>query len=150
MDPIYLVLLLFPVAFALLWSGVTLLLAFLGGWTVLARSYRGSLASVADRVSMQSGGMNRFGFPVSYRGILNVAVGAEGVELSVFKLFALGSPPLLIPWSDLGSCESYRLLGMMDRLSFRPAHCDVKITLAGSAARMVKAELEGGRALAPA
>src|SRR3954447_22178364 len=100
MDPIYLFVLI-PLAFVGMWAGVTVLLAFLSGWTSLARSYRGSLASVADSVSMGSAVMSRFGLPVSYRGILNLSVGDEGVQLSVFPLFALASPRLLIPWSDL-------------------------------------------------
>ena len=96
--------------------------------------------------------MSRFGIPVRYRNCLNVSVGDEGVQLSVFPLLALGSPRLLIPWSDVGSCRSYRLLlGMMDRFGFRPVLCDVKITLAGSAARMLKEQVAAGaihRALA--
>jgi hypothetical protein len=71
-------------------------------------------------------------------------VGGEGVELSVFPLFTLASPRLLIPWSDLGDRRSYRFLGMMDCFSFRPARCDVKITLWGNAARMLAAAVERG------
>ena len=152
MDTRYLFVLI-PVFFVGIWSGVTVLLAFLSGWTVLARSYRGALASVAASVSMGSAIMSRFGIPVSYKHILNVAVGAEGVELSVFPLFALASPRLLIPWSDVGPCESWRILGVMDRFSFRPVRCGVKITLAGSAARLVKEAVANGairRALATA
>jgi hypothetical protein len=148
-----LVVALFPVAFAAIWSGVTLLLAFVSGWTSLAKVYRGRLTTVASSVSMSSGGISRFGFPVSYRNVLNVAIGAEGVELSVFPLFGLGSPRLMIPWSHIGPCDSYRWLGMMDRFSFRPIGCDVKITLAGGSARMLTAEVAGGtlrRALASA
>ncbi|HEV7588882.1 MAG TPA: hypothetical protein VGO40_12270 [Longimicrobium sp.] len=152
MNPIYLVVL-NSIAFAGLFAGVTLLLSFFSGWTSLARAYRGGLATVTDRVWMGSGGMNRFGIPVRYRNCLNVSVGDEGVQLSVFPLFALASPRLLIPWSDVGACQSYRLLGLMDRFSFRPVLCDVKITLAGSAARMVKEQVASGairRALAAA
>jgi hypothetical protein len=142
MKPIYL-LVLVPVFFVAMWAGVTTLLAFLSGWTSLARAYRGGLASVAGSVSMQSAVMRRFGIPVSYRHILNVSVGAEGVQLSVHPLFALASPPLLIPWSDMAECRSYQALGMFDRFSFRPARCDVKIALAGSAARLLTEELAG-------
>jgi hypothetical protein len=152
MDTTYL-LVLIPVAFVAVWAGVTVLLALVSGWTSLARTYRGGLASVADSVSMGSAVISRFGIPVSYNHVLNVSIGSEGVQLSLFPLFALASPRLLIPWSDMAQCESYRLLGLMDRFSFRPVLCDVKITLAGGAARMLKAEVEGGavrRALATA
>ena len=142
MNPIYLFVLI-PVAFVGMWAGVTTLLAFLSGWTSLAKSYRGSLASVADTVPMQSAVMSRFGLPVSYKHILNVSVGDEGVELSVFPLFALASPRLLIPWSEMVDCRTYRALGMFDRFSFRPARCGVKIALAGNAARMLTGALAG-------
>ena len=144
---------LIPVAFIGMWAGVTVLLAFVSGWTSLARTYRGGLASVADSVSMGSAIISRFGIPVSYNHILNVSIGSEGVQLSVFPLFTLASPRLLIPWSDMAGCHSYRALGMFDRFSFRPALCDVKITLAGNAARMLAEQVEGGavrRALATA
>jgi hypothetical protein len=149
MKPIYL-LVLIPVFFVAMWAGVTTLLAFLSGWTSLARSYRGSLSSVAANVSMQSAVMRRFGIPVSYRHILNVAVGAEGVQLSVHPLFSLASPPLLIPWSDMAECRNYRALGMFERFGFRPARCDVKIALAGSAARLLTEELAGENPQRPA
>lgn len=130
--------LLFPFAFAALWAGVTLLLSFLSGWSSLAGTYRGRLSSVEGVVGMGSGMMSRFGFPASMNNVLNVAVGAEGVQLSLFPLFALGSPPLLIPWSDLAGCRSYRLFGLFERFTFRPARCDVKVTLSGRAARMLR------------
>jgi hypothetical protein len=136
MKPIYLFILI-PVAFVGMWAGVTALLSFLSGWTSLARSYRGTLASVENSVGMGSGIISRFGLPVSYNHVLNVSVGGEGVELSLFPLFALTSPRLLIPWSDMAECRSYRALGMFDRFSFRPARCGVKIALAGNAARML-------------
>jgi hypothetical protein len=141
---------LIPVFFVGLWAGVTLLLSFLSGWRSLARTYRGSLRSVARVVSMGSGMMTRFLFPVSYSGVLNVAVGAEGVELSVFPLFAPGSPRLLIPWNQMAQCRSYRMLGLFDRFSFRPAQGHVTITLSGRAARMLADELAPGHALASA
>jgi len=153
MDPIYVVALLFPIAFAVMWLGVTLLLSFLSGWTSLARTYRGRLSSVERTVSLGSGVMSRFGLPASYNHVLNVAVGAEGVQLSLFPLFAVGSPPLLIPWRDVAGCRSYRSLGMFDRFTFRPALCDVQITLAGAAARMLSDEVSRGalgRTLVPA
>jgi len=144
--------LLFPFAFAALWAGVTLLLSFFSGWSLLARTYRGQLSSVEGAVGMGSGMMSRFGLPASMNNVLNVAVGAEGVQLSLFKPFALGSPPLLIPWSDLAECRSYQLFGMFDRFAFRPARGDVKITLSGRAARMLRDAVaaQGHPALRPA
>jgi len=153
MDPMYVVALLFPISFAAIWLGVTLMLSFLSGWSSLAQAYRGRLSSAERAVTMGSGMMSRFGLPASFNHVLNVSVGAEGVQLSLFPLFAVGSPPLLIPWSDVAGCRSYRSLGMFDRFTFRPALCDVQITLAGAAARMLRDEVSRGtlgRALVPA
>lgn len=152
MNPIYFSALQL-VAFAGFWAAMTALMAFVGGWTSLARSYRGRLAVVTDRVWMGSGSISRFGIPLGYANVLNVAVGDGGVQLSLFPLFALGSPPLVIPWSDVGSCRSWRVLGLLDRFSFHAVDCGVKITLFGSAARLVKAQVAAGairRALAAA
>jgi hypothetical protein len=149
-TPLYV---LMPTAFAGAFAGITVLMPFISGWTSLAREYRGRLTSVTDSVWMGSGYVSRFGIPVGYGNILNVSIGPEGVQLSLFPLFALGSPRLLIPWSDMGPCESWRILGVMDRFSFRPVRCGVKITLAGSAARLVKEAVANGairRALATA
>jgi len=145
--------LLLIVFYACAWAVVMLLGSLFSGWFSMAETYRGRLASVSRRVWMGSGRLNRFGIPAVYRNCLIVAVGSEGVQLSLFPLFALGSPPLMIPWSDLGSCRSYKALGLFDRFSFRPVLSDVKITLAGSAARMVRDQVAQGavrRALAAA
>jgi hypothetical protein len=144
MDGFFWPVLLFPFFFVALWAGATLLLSFFGGWRSLAGTYRGQLSSVERAVSMGSGMMSRFGFPASMNGVLNVAVGAEGVQLSLFKPFALGSPPLLIPWSEMGNCRSYKALGLFDRFTFRPVQGDVKITLSGAAARMVSEQVAQG------
>jgi hypothetical protein len=40
---------------------------------------------------------------VCYRSCLNVRVSRVGVYLSIFPLFRFAHPPLLIPWSDVGS-----------------------------------------------
>ena len=152
MDSIY-VFALQLVALAGFGAAVSVLMALFGGWRSLARSYRGRLAAASDRVWMGSGSIHRSGIPARYVNILNVAVGDEGVQLSLFPLFAVGSPPLLIPWSDVGTCRSWRVLGLLDRFSFRAVDCGVKITLFGSAARLVKEQVAAGairRALAAA
>jgi hypothetical protein len=152
MDGFFWPVLLFPFAFVALWAGATLLLSFFSGWRSLAGTYRGQLSSVEHAVEGGSGMMSRFGFPASMNHVLNVAVGAEGVQLSLFRLFALGSPPLLIPWSELGDFRYYKALGLFDRFSFRPVRGSVKITLSGAAARMVRDEVaaQGHPVLRPA
>ena len=136
-----------PLGFVGLWAGVTLGLAFFSGWTSLAATYRGELASVGRRETMASGTLNHVGIPVGYSNCLTVAVGPEGVQLSVFAFFRLGAPRLLFPWSDIDRCRSYKVLKMFDHFDFRVA--DVTITLSGRAARMLAEEVERG-AVGPA
>jgi len=139
MEPWIYPVVLFPVFFVGLWSGVTFLMSRLSGWSSLADSYRAG-ATRAGLAITGSALLNHFGFPVSYSGVLYVGVGAEGVELSLWRIFALGSPPLTIPWGHLAECRSYQQLGMFDRFVFRPALGDVKITLTGRAARLLRDE----------
>ena len=127
-----------PFVLVAMWAFVTLALAHFGGWAALAESYRGALGGVERSEWMASGAFNRFGLPASYGNCLNVAVGPEGVQLSVFPLFALGAPRLLIPWRDVGRCRSWRMLGIADRFAFSPLGSGVKITLHGRAARVVR------------
>src|SRR4051794_21446092 len=63
------------VGFAAAWAAASLLMALLGGWSSLGRSYRGRLAAVTGRVWMGSGSISRFGIPIRYVNGLNVAVG---------------------------------------------------------------------------
>jgi len=141
MDKTWLIpVLLFPVGFAAIWGFVAVLLAVLSGWSVLAETYRGQLATVTASERMASARMSRFGIPVNFNHCLHVSVGDEGVELAVFKLFALRAPPLLIPWSHVADGRSDRQFGLFDRFTFRPATADVKVTLVGRAARLLRDE----------
>ena len=47
---------------------------------------------------------------VSYRQIIQAGVAPEGLSLSVFVLFRVGHPALLIPWSALEPVQSHKLL----------------------------------------
>ena len=87
--------LLFPVGFALIWSGVIFLLAWISGWRRLARTYRSATAPSGQAI----GGFWAMIGPVSYRGVLTIRAAPAGLFLSVMVLFRLGHPPLLIPWS---------------------------------------------------
>lgn len=127
--------------FVAMWAFVSVALAVVGGWEQLAERYRGRLSAARQSAPMASGSLNRFGFPARYGNCLNVAVGDEGVQLSAIPIFALGAPRLVIPWSDLGSCRSWRVLGR-EHFAFHPVRADVKITLMGRAARIVREEIE--------
>ncbi len=139
MDQPYVLLapLVIPVLFAAMWIGINRLLAQISGWRSLARHFRGRPGEVAERVSMGSARMGSAFFPTAYNGILNVSASREGVGLSLFPLFAIGTPPLLIPWDAMGECRTWTLLGF-PRFQFSVGR--VEVTLVGRAARMMRAQ----------
>jgi hypothetical protein len=73
------------------------MVAWLAGWSRLARQYRTSTLPDGTNLSMQSG---RIGL-IHYGNCLTIRVCTDGLYLAVFPLFRFGHPPLLIPWSDL-------------------------------------------------
>lgn len=133
-----LIILLFLVFFTLLWTGVTFLLAHLSGWRALARRFRGQLSAPEDAVDFASGSIRRW-VPVRYRSVMNVSAGREGVGLSVFPLFALANPPLVIPWEAVGECRAWESFGR--RFRFKAGDPAVTVTLHGRAADLVLAQL---------
>jgi hypothetical protein len=96
--------------FALMWLGVTGLLAHLSGWTSLARSYRAGAPSNGERFRFVSGSMGLRFLPVSYGSCLFVRVEKQGFHLSILLPFRFLTPPLFIPWSDVESAVESRFL----------------------------------------
>ena len=150
-QPYALVPLVFLVVFPLFWCGINLALSYLSGWRSLARHFRGRPAEPVAKVSLGSARMGSAIFPTSYSGILNVTASREGVGLSLFPLFAVGAPALLIPWDAMGECRTWTLLGF-PRFQFRVG--GVQVTLVGRAARMMREQFvrlnPGGALLAAA
>lgn len=117
--------------FALMWCGITALLAMLGGWAGLAQCYRAKQPLQGRRFSFVSGSMGVSFFPVSYSGCLFVTVGEAGLELSILFLFRLCSPRLFIPWSAVESVQvkrfffsryaDIRIRGRWQRIAIRGA-----------------------------
>jgi hypothetical protein len=136
----WIILIIAPLSMIGFWLFVTRLLAAMSGWSSLADTYRGALSSITASEPMASGRISRFGFPVSYNHVLSVDAGDEGVQLTLFRLLAFGSPPLAIPWSHVADARNNKWLGMIDQFTFRPAQSSVKITLTGRAARMLRDE----------
>ena len=88
---------LFPLLFVVLWCFVSVLLAWIGGWGVLARHYPARRGFDGRRFSFRSARLGG----VSYSGCLTLTVGAEGVSVAVLPMFRAGHPPLFIPWGDV-------------------------------------------------
>jgi hypothetical protein len=133
MDPIVWIVVLFPIVFALFWAGICLLLNVLSGWRGLARSYGGRFASAERSISWSSG---RMGI-TTFRNVLSVSAGPEGLGLALPRIFAVGSPPLAIPWSAIRAVKRDKLLGFMDRLKLE-VDGGTSVVLYGAAARLVE------------
>jgi hypothetical protein len=88
------------------WVAVSFLFAYSSGWSQLAKQYRTSQSPPNNLSFMNSG---RVGW-VSFKGCLNIGVTSKGLYLSVFPLFRLGHPPLLIPWTAVISAERTKFL----------------------------------------
>ena len=116
----YFVLALLPFIFVAFWLGISWFIS-LNGWSQLSKHFRASEAvsqAPATSFSMQSGTLRKVGsvgFGGNYRGALTIRCGPAGLGLSVMPLFRFGHPPLLVPWSALGSIEEKSALFGLNR-----------------------------------
>jgi len=96
-----------PVFFVLFWCAVCLLISSVGGWRKLGDSYRANFAFEGKKLRMKSVSM-RWG--VNYSGCLTIGVNKEGLFLALIPIFRLGHPPLYVPWHDISTEETKRLV----------------------------------------
>ena len=101
----------FPL-FALIWAGISVLLSVLGGWASLTAQFRATQRVEGERFRFVSGSMGAPVFPVSYGSCLFVTVNELGFGLSILFPFRLFSPPLFIPWAQVASVETKRIVFM--------------------------------------
>lgn len=87
----------FLVGFPLFWIAICWVIALLGEWHALARTYVSEAPFEGVTFHMRSG---RLGFS-NYNGVLNVGINHHGMRLAVFPLFRVGHPPLFIPWQHI-------------------------------------------------
>ncbi len=88
---------LLPVFFPLMWFGILMLLAKVGGWSKLAEHYTDREAAPTRTWGFRSA---RIGL-VNYNGGLTFGVTHNGLMLRAFMLLRPGHPTLVIPWTDL-------------------------------------------------
>jgi hypothetical protein len=87
----------FLIGFPLFWCAIVLLLSRLSGWHRLSERFR---ARAPFAGATRSGCYGRLGH-VSYRGTLTLGANDTGLYLAVMKIFAMGHPPLFIPWTEI-------------------------------------------------
>ena len=88
---------LFAFFFVAMWCFVSIVLASIGGWSILARHYPASSGFHGRRFRFRSVQLGS----VSYGACLTLGVNAEGLRMSVLPLFRMAHPPLFIPWGDV-------------------------------------------------
>ena len=88
----------FPVLFVPMWVLVCLLVARIGGWSLLAEIYRSSEPFEGSKWRFQSAQMRWW---MNYNNCLTVGTNSRGLYLATFLLFRPGHPPLFVPWTDV-------------------------------------------------
>lgn len=96
--------------FIVAWMGISVLLAFMSGWTRLAEDFRAEDEIEGDSARFASGSMGGKWLPVNYGNCLFVTFGQKGFRLSILFLFRFMSPPLFIPWTEVESVTERRIL----------------------------------------
>jgi hypothetical protein len=104
--------------FAGLWVVIAFLVSQMGGWAELAQVYRTTEPFAGRKRTWQCAAMRWF---MSYNNCLTVGADARGLYLSIFPLFRIGHPPLLIPWSELSAQRKKRWFGEQVELHFARA-----------------------------
>jgi hypothetical protein len=88
----------FFVFFAAMWVSVLYLIAMVSGWYELSKHFRFKGIFYGESFPFRSARMR---FYVHFGNCLTVGADQSGLYLSVFPIFRIGHPPLLIPWSEV-------------------------------------------------
>ncbi|EIJ41696.1 hypothetical protein BegalDRAFT_0785 [Beggiatoa alba B18LD] len=89
----------------LVWSGILLLVAYISGWSALARYYAAPmpLPMISQRWIYQSMALRWFFW--GYNNCLTIGVADDGFLIKVVFPLKIGHKPLLIPWSAIQKIE---------------------------------------------
>jgi len=88
----------FPIFFGGIWSGVCYLIGAIGGWQTLASKYETAKNTVVDQKFTDEFG--KFGVS-RYKFTLTVGFSKAGIFFANNPFFRIGHPPMLIPWSAI-------------------------------------------------
>lgn len=95
------------------WFAILAFLSFIGGWHRLSQRYPGTHVPDGRLFAFASMGLGPSYFPVSYGSCLFVRLGVAGISLSIFPIFRVLHPPLLIPWNAVSDCRRERFWFLM-------------------------------------
>jgi hypothetical protein len=90
---------LFVIFFAVLWALVCFIIAAVTGWRALSRRFSCPKGTFhGETWSFRSARMR---FLSHYGNCLTFGADESGLYMSVFPIFRVGHPPLLIPWAEV-------------------------------------------------
>jgi hypothetical protein len=92
------IVIIFPIFFGGIWSGVCYLIGAVGGWQNLASKYETAKNTVVDQKFTDEYG--KFGVS-RYKFTLTVGFSKGGIFFANNPFFRIGHPPMLIPWSAI-------------------------------------------------
>lgn len=127
--------LLVTACFVAMWLFVTWLLSHTSGWTTLARIYRAENEATGIPVRLRAVRMGRSGLG-QYRNVLTLWAGAQGMQLHMLFLFAINSPDLFVPWSDISVTRGRQFFFDYIELKFRQAP-EIPLRIYGASAERV-------------
>jgi len=110
----------FGVFFVTLWMAIFQVVARVGGWRELARAYPPlgiTGPGLGESFRMRSLQLRR---GVNYNNCVTFTAGPAALRLSLPRIFALGHPPIEVPWPDI-TAEAGRTL-WMPIVTLRCAH----------------------------
>ena len=96
---------LIPIGFVAFWCAICGLIS-LGGWAQLAKDFRAENVTVGSVRAFQSLIIGA----AKYNGALSIGVWPEGLYIRPMAIFRVGHPPLLIPWSAIGTPKQEKVL----------------------------------------
>ncbi len=89
----------FPIVFAAMWLGITLVMHHISGWDRLMRAFPDRDDMIAERFNMVSGMMGDFPpFGVQYGNCLTLDACGMGLRVKVWRIFGPNSQPFYVPW----------------------------------------------------
>jgi hypothetical protein len=95
-------LLLFPLYFAAIWTLVSWIVSFIGGWYALSKHLRAQHDPQNPTATAGPFGYGvKMRFRTHYGNVIRITSAPDGLYLSVLVIFRIAHPPLFIPWSDI-------------------------------------------------
>jgi hypothetical protein len=113
---VYLIPVVFPIFFALIWIGVTSLLSVLSGWFTLMQQFTDRDEKPLLQLNWQSGFMGVL--PVNFRNVLKIGVCPSGLRIGVLRIFGLFAHDFFVPWHALKAERKEWWMWQVTELSF--------------------------------